>query len=97
MKRIQFIELEDLNWMPNAIRNGGTDVLDFFFAKMDYYNDISPILSKTLAAVRSPRVVDPCSGAGGGTLQVLEDCEQKTQKQAGIYSAFAATGAGSWL
>ena len=75
MKRIQFIEFEDLSWMPNAIRNGGTDVLDFFFAKSNYYKDISPILSKTLAAVRSPRVVDLCSGGGGGTLQILKDCE----------------------
>lgn len=68
MRRLQLFELEDFDWVPRAIRDGGTDLLDLGFRKLDFYGRVAPKLLGVLDATQAKRVVDLCSGGGGGTL-----------------------------
>ncbi len=70
MRRVQLFELEDFHWVPSAIRDGGTDLLDFGFDRLGFYDRVAPKLVELLKQTGSARVVDLCSGGGGGTLQM---------------------------
>lgn len=65
MKRLQLFELEDLRWLPSAIRNGITDFLHFAVVRSGLYEGFAGRLAHSIGKLRSPRVVDLCSGAGG--------------------------------
>lgn len=54
--------------MPSAIRDGGTDLLDTFFDLVGFYKPLVSVLEDAIAASGSGRVVDLCSGGGGGAL-----------------------------
>jgi hypothetical protein len=70
MRRIQLVELEDLDWIPGSIRDGGTDLLDLGFDRLGFYDGVAPKLLALLEATGAKRIVDVCSGGGGGTLQM---------------------------
>lgn len=78
MKRIQFIELEDLDWMPRSIRDGGTDLLDLLFRLVGFYRPLVPHFATLLRSTGAQRLNDCCSGGGGGALfmhQALTESE----------------------
>jgi hypothetical protein len=66
MQRVHFVELEDLPWFPRPIRDGGTDVLDLMFATMGFYRALVPELVALMETTGTHRLVDLCSGGGGG-------------------------------
>ncbi|MEZ4448366.1 MAG: hypothetical protein R3B09_02725 [Nannocystaceae bacterium] len=68
MKRVQFIELEDLPWVPAIVRDGGTDLLDLLFAQVGFYRGLVDRLRGLIAATGERRLVDLCSGGGGGAI-----------------------------
>ncbi|MFO0616329.1 MAG: hypothetical protein U0414_27300 [Polyangiaceae bacterium] len=68
MRRVHFVELEDLDWMPGAIRDGGTDLLDTFFGLVKFYQPLVDVLERAIDASGGQQVVDLCSGGGGGAL-----------------------------
>ncbi|MCX4240796.1 hypothetical protein [Paraliomyxa miuraensis] len=68
MQRVHLVELEDLPWLPKPIRDGGTDVLDFMFARMGFYRALVPELAALMEATGTRRLVDLCSGGGGGAI-----------------------------
>lgn len=70
MRRLQLVELEDLSWLPFAIRNGATDLLDFAFDRLGFYDGVAPQLPAALEASGAVRIVDLGSGGGGGTLSM---------------------------
>jgi len=70
MRRVHLVELEDLSWTPRHVRDGGTDLLDFGFDRLGFYDGVAPRLIEVLEATGANRVVDLCSGGGGGTLQM---------------------------
>lgn len=70
MRRVQWFELEDLPWLPAAIRDGGTDALDTLFARIGFYDAVMPAVLARLREIAPRRVVDLGSGGGGGALQV---------------------------
>ena len=41
MQRVHLIELEDCGWLPGPIRDGGTDLLDFAFERIGFYNGVA--------------------------------------------------------
>ncbi len=65
---MHLVELEDLPWVPAAVRNGGTDLLDLFFARIGFYREVVDVFVRALDAAGGRRVVDLCSGGGGGAL-----------------------------
>jgi len=73
MKRWHLFELEDFPWVPRAIRDGGTDVLDMMFARMKFYAPVVDKLRALLAATGQRDLVDLCSGGGGGALAMRAD------------------------
>lgn len=70
MNRVQLFELEDLDWVPRPVRDGGTDLLDLGFDRLGFYDGVAPKLLALLEKTRATRIVDLCSGGGGGTLQM---------------------------
>lgn len=70
MRRVHLFELEDFDWVPAPIRDGGTDLLDLGFDRLGFYDGVAPKLVALLEATRATRLFDLCSGGGGGTLQM---------------------------
>jgi hypothetical protein len=70
MRRVQWFEFEDFDAVPAAVRDGGTDLLDLGFDRLGFYDGVAPKLVELLARTGASRVVDLCSGGGGGTLQM---------------------------
>jgi hypothetical protein len=68
MKRAQLFEFEDLPWVPSVIRDGGTDLLDLGFSLTKFYRPLAPALRDAIDESRCERIVDLCSGGGGGAL-----------------------------
>lgn len=68
MQRLHLVELEDLPWIPKPIRDGGTDVLDFMFARIGFYRTLVPELVALMETTGKRRLVDLCSGGGGGAM-----------------------------
>lgn len=68
MQRLHLFELEDLAWVPRAVRDGGTDLLDLMFARTGFYRPLVPKLVALVEATGERRLVDLCSGGGGGAL-----------------------------
>lgn len=79
MRRVHLFELEDLDWVPGPVRDGGTDLLDFGFDRLGFYDAVAPKLTALIEASDARRVVDLCSGGGGGTLQI-----SRTLRGAGV-------------
>lgn len=70
MRRIHLFELEDFDWVPRAVRDGGTDLLDLGFDRIGFYDGVAPALRRILSETGAGRIVDLCSGGGGGALQL---------------------------
>lgn len=68
MRRVHLFEFEDLPWVPAAVRDGGTDLLDWGFARVGFYRALAPVLRALVDEVGATRIADVCSGGGGGAL-----------------------------
>lgn len=65
MRRRQVVEIEDLEWCPRAVRDGGTDWLGFMANGTGIFNAVAPKLRHAMIATGTTRVLDLCSGGGG--------------------------------
>ncbi|MBX3201847.1 MAG: class I SAM-dependent methyltransferase [Labilithrix sp.] len=65
MRRIQLIELEDHPWCPKAVRDGGTDWLQFLANATRVFDTIAPKIRAAMNATGTTHIVDLCSGGGG--------------------------------
>ncbi len=84
MRRVQFIELHEQGWFPQAVRDEITDMLEFGLNVSNAYASAAPLLQQTLHSTRSHFVIDLCSGGGGpwaglsrrlqGNAQALQIC-----------------------
>ncbi|MEZ4394750.1 MAG: hypothetical protein R3A48_27055 [Polyangiales bacterium] len=70
MRRVHLLELEDLPWVPSAVRDGGTDLLDLAFDRMGFYDGATSKLLALIETTGASRVIDLCSGGGGGALSM---------------------------
>ncbi len=77
MKRIHLFEFEDQSWFPNVIREGITDYLQFASNRMDLYKNIIPIIKKGITKSGTGRIIDICSGGGGGILKINEKLKEE--------------------
>lgn len=76
MKRAQWFEFEDLPWVPSAVRDGGTDLLDLGFSLTKFYRTLAPSLVRALDESEADSIVDLCSGGGGGALAMHHELAQ---------------------
>ena len=70
MKRIHLFEFEDLAWFPQFFKDAMTDYLQFVTNLFDVYQPIIPLLQKGLDKAKTKRIIDICSGGGGGILKI---------------------------
>jgi hypothetical protein len=80
MRRRQFIEIQDQEWLPAPIRDGVTSSLQFGINLLNTYRPVVPLLRRGLDATVMPQtaghsVVDLCSGGGGPWLKLRRDLE----------------------
>ena len=68
MGRIHLFEFEDQKWFPTALRNYGTDFLQFLSNKTKLYKPIVPVIKKGLKETNTHTIIDLASGGGGGLL-----------------------------
>ena len=71
--RIHLFELEDQPWFPSAIRDFGTDYLQFMERLTDAHRPVVPLLADALRASGSTTVVDLCAGGGGPVVALKKE------------------------
>ena len=71
MRRQQLIELEDLDWFPAAIRDGGTASLRAIGKMINMGRFLAPPLADALKRSGERRLIDLCSGGAGPLPEVL--------------------------
>src|SRR2546428_14041588 len=60
LRRIQFVELEDLPWWPAAARDLSTDYLRFMESRFALHRPVVPLLAAALRATGARPPVGPC-------------------------------------
>ena len=73
MHRLHLVEIEDQKWCPTSIRDGITDYLRWFEHFWNVYQPIIPRLKQVLRELKSERIIDLCSGAGGPWLHLYKE------------------------
>lgn len=76
MARIHLFEIEDQSWFPKFLRNYMTDFLQFLANKTDLYKGVLPIFLEALSKSGETKIIDLCSGGGGGLLKISEHIHQ---------------------
>ncbi len=79
MKRMQLVELEDLEWFPSSIRNYGTDYLRFIGKLLYAYDEVEDKVITAMRATGRERIVDLCSGGAGPLPTFVEHLRAKGQ------------------
>jgi hypothetical protein len=75
MERVHAFELEDLPWVPAAVKDGGRDLLDAMFSRIRFYRGCAPAIAALVKATGVRRLSDVCSGSGGGALAMLSELD----------------------
>ncbi len=70
MARMQLFELEDMPWLPDSLRDAGTDFLRTLMALARPYARVVPRLAKAVEASGATSIIDLCSGGGGPVAHV---------------------------
>lgn len=66
MKRFDFFELEDQEWLPAEFRNMVTELLQYHISDLfEIYHGVVPKIAGILRHTGESRVIDLCSGASG--------------------------------
>ena len=65
MARVHLVELHDLSWCPQSLRDALTDFLAFALRVGKTYRPAGPLLRAAVQRTGAARIVDLCSGAGG--------------------------------
>ena len=73
MRRIHFIELEDLAWWPGVVRDLATDYLRFMETKFALHRPVVPLLEAALRECGTTRLVDLCSGGAGPVVSLVAE------------------------
>ncbi len=71
--RIHLFEFEDLERLPQFLRNYLTDFLQYVTSKFNLYDSAIPILKKSLLNSGKTKIIDLGSGAGGGMIDLYYD------------------------
>ncbi|PGR79778.1 hypothetical protein [Priestia megaterium] len=81
MNRLHLFEFEDKKWFPDVLRKGTTDFLSFIFSKTNRYAPVVPLIKEVLEKEDTNHIIDLCSGAGGGIVNMQRDLEKSLGKK----------------
>jgi hypothetical protein len=70
MGRVHLVEIHDLPWCPQSLRDALTDFLKFALNLPRTYEPAGPMIRAAVARTGARRVIDLCSGAGGPWTQL---------------------------
>jgi hypothetical protein len=85
MRRLNLFEIEDQKWCPVSIRDGITDYLMWFEHFWNMYQPIIPRLRNVLKELKTDRIVDLCSGAGGPWLHLYREFDNQNGESPVVY------------
>jgi hypothetical protein len=71
VKRRQWFEFHDLEWIPTAWRNALTDFMAFFAVRFNVYHPLLPLLASHMQRLRTNQIIDLCSGGAGPVRTLL--------------------------
>jgi hypothetical protein len=95
LRRRQFVEIEDLDWCPRAVRDGGTDWLAFMANASGMFAGVAPKIRAAMNAVGTTTVLDLGSGGGGAWLTLERELARSgpvTVVLSDLYPNLAALG-----
>jgi hypothetical protein len=70
MGRVHLVEIHDLPWCPQSLRDALTDFLKFALNLPRTYEPAGPMIRAAVARTGARRIIDLCSGAGGPWTQL---------------------------
>ena len=73
MKRRQVVEIEDLEWCPRTVRDGGTDWLAHMANASGMFAGAAPRIRAAMRNAGTSNVIDLCSGGGGPWLTLADE------------------------
>ncbi|MBK6512871.1 MAG: class I SAM-dependent methyltransferase [Polyangiaceae bacterium] len=77
MRRLHLVELEDLQWFPETLRDGGTAFLAFAERMSGHGRMLVGPLERALAVTGDKRLVDLCSGGGGPAATMADELAKR--------------------
>ena len=77
MPRIHLFEFEDLKWFPKALRDYGTDFLQFLSNKAKVFKPLIPVIKNALDETGNNRIIDLASGGGGGLIWLNQELKKE--------------------
>ncbi len=80
MGRIHLFEFEDQSWFPGVIRNFGTDFLQYLANRTNMFEPIISKLEQGLKCSEGQRIIDLCSGGGGGLLSLNRSLQKENHE-----------------
>lgn len=70
MKRRQLFEFGDQSWYPQFLKDMLTDYLNFVIKRFKLHQPVIPLLADLLKESKESRIIDLCSGGGGGMVDI---------------------------
>lgn len=77
LPRFHLFEFEDQSWCPKSIRDGLTDILQFFVNVGGHYHHILKHIARILRLTETRRIIDLGSGGGGPWIKLYRFLEQE--------------------
>ena len=79
MKRPRLVEIEDLRWFPQVLRDQMTDALQYLIVEMKIYDPIIPEFLWVMQQSQTKNVLDLCSGGTGPWEYLIGEIEKSTE------------------
>ena len=76
LPRVQWFEFNELDWLPETVRNAITETLRVLSLSLRVHEVIWPVLQPLIDQTGSHCIVDLCSGAGGPVVALANRLSQ---------------------
>jgi hypothetical protein len=99
MKRYHLFEFEDQTWFPDVLRRNMLDYLRFAITLTRVYEPVVPLLQRILPPGRPVKILDLCSGGGGGIIGIHKSLTAALQQpvQITLSDKFPNLPAFAWI
>jgi hypothetical protein len=81
MKRIHLVEIEDLDWFPDSLRQCMTRLIIVMHKLLGSQYELAELISRALTHANKPAITDLCSGSGGPMVEVFNRLKTEPRLQ----------------